>query len=165
MMTIFIISSVIAVVVSFLCSLAEALLLSFNPLTLHRLEETRPRAAASWRRLKQNIAHPITAILVLNTVAHTVGATVAGGAFAEIWGEGNIWIFSVLFTIIVLLGTEIFPKIIGVTFRNQLSPYAGPILEGVTVVLRPYSLTGKPEQRGQGYPRLHPDQTCNPGFA
>jgi len=84
MMAIFIISSVIAIVVSFLCSLAEALLLSLNPLTLHRLEADHPRAAVSWRRLKQNIAHPITAILVLNTVAHTGGATVAGGAFAEI---------------------------------------------------------------------------------
>ncbi len=140
MMALFIISSIAAIVISFLCSLAEALLLSFNPLTLHRLEQTRPRSAASWRRLKQNIAHPITAILVLNTVAHTGGATVAGGAFAEIWGEGRIWIFSVLFTIIILLLTEIFPKIIGVTFRNQLAPYSGPILETVTIVLRPFVL-------------------------
>jgi CBS domain containing-hemolysin-like protein len=140
MMTIFIISSVIAIVVSFMCSLAETLLLNLNPLTLHRLEATHPRAAESWKRLKRNIAHPITAILVLNTVAHTGGATVAGGAFAELYGEGNIWIFSVLFTLIVLLGTEILPKIIGVTFRNQLAPHAGPILETVTVVLKPFVL-------------------------
>lgn len=45
-----------------------------------------------------------------------------------------------LFTIIVLLGTEILPKIIGVTFRNQLAPYAGPVLETVTVVLKPFVL-------------------------
>ena len=140
MMVILIISSTVAIFVSFLCSLAETLLLSLNPLTLHRLEPKHPRAAESWRRLKRNIAHPITAILVLNTVAHTGGATVAGGAFAEIYGEGNIWIFSVLFTLIVLLGTEILPKIIGVTFRNQLAPYAGPILEGVTTALHPFVL-------------------------
>ncbi len=140
MMTIFIISSVIAVVISFLCSLAETLLLNLNPLTLHSLETMHPRAAASWKRLKRNIAHPITAILVLNTVAHTGGATVAGGAFAELYGEGNIWIFSVLFTLVILLGTEILPKIIGVTFRNQLAPHAGPILEGLTTALRPFVL-------------------------
>ncbi len=138
MTAILIISSTIAIVVSFLCSLAEALLLSLNPLTLNRLQVTRPRAAESWRRLKKNVARPITAILVLNTVAHTGGATVAGGAFAEIYGEHNIWMFSILFTVIILFGTEILPKVIGVTFRNQLAPWAGPILEGTTRLLYPF---------------------------
>jgi len=114
--------------------------LSFNPLTLNRLQASRPRAAASWRRLKSNVARPITAILVLNTVAHTGGATVAGGAFAEIYGEHNIWIFSVLFTVIVLFGTEILPKVIGVSFRNQLAPWAGPALEVITRMLHPFIL-------------------------
>ncbi|MDA1044914.1 MAG: CNNM domain-containing protein, partial [Verrucomicrobia bacterium] len=140
MVLILIISSTIAIVVSFLCSLAETLLLSLNPLTLHRLEPTHPHAAKSWRRLKRNIAHPITAILVLNTVAHTGGATVAGGAFTKVYGEGNIWIFSVLFTIVILFGTEILPKIIGVTFRDKLAPYAGPIIEIVTTALHPFVL-------------------------
>ncbi len=134
---IFITSSTIAIVVSFLCSLAESLLLSLNPLTLNRLQVTRPKAAESWRRLKRNIAHPITAILVLNTISHTGGATVAGSAFGEIYGNENIWIFSVLFTAIILFGTEIFPKIIGVTFHKQLAPHAGPILEFVTTIMNP----------------------------
>ncbi|MFH1940959.1 MAG: CNNM domain-containing protein [bacterium] len=75
-----IISSAIAIIVSFMCSLSEALLLSLNPITLSRLQKQRPHSAESWRRLKNNISHPITAILVLNTIAHTGGATVAGGA-------------------------------------------------------------------------------------
>lgn len=140
MTSILIISSSIAIAVSFLCSLAEALLLSMNPLTLNRLQAIRPRTAQSWRNLKKNIARPITAILVLNTVAHTGGATVAGGAFAELYGERNIWVFSVLFTLIVLFGTEILPKIIGVTFRSQLAPCAGPVLEVLTRVLHPVIL-------------------------
>ncbi len=143
-----IISSTVAIVVSFLCSLAEALLLSLNPLTLNRLQATRPRAAESWKRLKRNVARPITAILVLNTVAHTGGATVAGGAFAQIYGEHNIWIFSILFTVIVLFGTEILPKIIGVTFRNQLAPYAGPTLEVTTRLLHPFILLSEVMFRG-----------------
>jgi CBS domain containing-hemolysin-like protein len=138
MQSILILSSSIAIVVSFLCSLAESLLLSLNPLTLNRLQTERPRAAQAWRRLKQNIARPITAILVLNTVAHTGGATVAGGAFAEIYGEHNIWIFSVLFTVIILFGTEILPKILGVSFRNQLAPCAGPALEILTRLMLPF---------------------------
>ncbi len=138
MTSILIISSTVAIAVSFLCSLAEALLLSFNPLTLNRLQAARPRTAESWRRLKKNVARPITAILVLNTVAHTGGATVAGGAFAEIYGEHNIWIFSILFTVVILFGTEILPKVIGVTFRNQLAPWAGPSLEVLTRLLYPF---------------------------
>ncbi len=135
---ILIISSTIAITVSFLCSLTEALLLSLNPLTLNRLQATQPRAAESWKRLKKNVARPITAILVLNTVAHTGGATVAGGAFSEIYGEHNIWIFSVLFTVIILFGTEILPKVIGVTFRKQLAPWIGPVLEITTLLLYPF---------------------------
>jgi putative hemolysin len=137
MNTVFIISSSIAVVVSFLCSLAESLLLSLNPITLNRLQAKHPVSARSWRKLKSNIARPITAILVLNTISHTGGATVAGGAFSELYGDENIWIFSVLFTIVVLFGTEIFPKIIGVTLRDQLAPVAGPILQFLTTVLSP----------------------------
>ncbi|MBN1587689.1 MAG: DUF21 domain-containing protein [Candidatus Omnitrophica bacterium] len=143
MTTILIISSMTAIGVSFLCSLAEALLLSFDPLTLSRLHATRPRAAASWGRLKSNVARPITAILVLNTVAHTGGAIVAGGAFAEIYGERNIWIFSVLLTVIILFGTEILPKIIGVTYRKQLAPWAGPVLEVTTRLLHPFILVSE----------------------
>lgn len=138
MIAVLIISSAIAILVSFLCSLTEALLLSLNPLTLNRMQAARPRAAESWRRLKRNIARPITAILVLNTVAHTGGATVAGGAFAEVYGEGSIWIFSVLFTIVVLFGTEILPKILGVTFRDRLAPVVGPILEWTTAIMHPF---------------------------
>lgn len=138
MTAILIISSGIAIIVSFLCSLAEALLLSLNPLTLNRLQGTSPKSAESWRRLKRSIARPITAILVLNTVAHTGGATVAGGAFANLYGENNIWIFSVLFTIAILFGTELLPKILGVTFRNQLAPATGPALELITSLMRPF---------------------------
>jgi len=137
MTAILIISSSIAIVVSFLCSLSEALLLSLNPITISRLRKHRPKSAEAWSRLKKNIARPITAILILNTIAHTGGATVAGGAFAEIYGADSIWIFSTLFTVVILLGTEILPKIIGVSFRDQLAPLVGPILEVTTALLHP----------------------------
>ncbi|MDP3957090.1 MAG: CNNM domain-containing protein [bacterium] len=138
MTSILIISSTIAITVSFLCSLAEALLLSLNPITLNRVQKVSPQSAETWRRLKRNIARPITAILVLNTIAHTGGAIVAGGAFAEIYGERNIWIFSIGFTVVVLFGTEILPKIIGLTFRDRLALWAGPILEFLTWILHPF---------------------------
>jgi len=140
MVSVLMLSSAIAIFTSFLCSVAESLLLSLNPLTLSQLQATNPSASASWRRLKSNVARPITAILVLNTVAHTGGATVAGGAFAEIYGEHRIWVFSLLFTVVILFGTEILPKVIGVSFRDRLAPVAGPVVEALTTVMRPVVL-------------------------
>ncbi|MBU1767407.1 MAG: DUF21 domain-containing protein, partial [Candidatus Omnitrophica bacterium] len=137
MFTKFIVSVVIAVVVSFLCSLAEAILLSLNPLTMNRMKHNRPKVADSWIRMKKTIARPIAAILILNTIAHTGGATVAGAAFVELYGKNAIWIFSAVFTLVILLGTEILPKIIGVRFRDRLAPYLAKPLEIITKTLHP----------------------------
>ncbi len=132
-----ILSVSIAIGISFLCSLTEALLLSLNPLTINRLKKDQPGVAAVWTRMKQDIGRPIAAILILNTIAHTGGATIAGSAFTRLYGEGSLWIFSTLFTLVILFGTEIFPKIIGVTFRDQLAPYIARPLEITTIVLKP----------------------------
>ncbi|MDD5455000.1 MAG: CNNM domain-containing protein [Candidatus Ratteibacteria bacterium] len=137
MFTKFIVSVLIAVVISFLCSLAEAILLSLNPLTMHRLRAKRPKAADSWVRMKKTIARPIAAILILNTIAHTGGATVAGAAFIELYGQKVLWVFSAVFTFVILLGTEILPKIIGVAFRDHLAPYLARPLEITTKILGP----------------------------
>lgn len=133
----FIVSALIAIVISFLCSLAEAILLSLNPLILNRLKQHKPKTADSWIRMKKTVARPIAAILILNTIAHTGGATVAGAAFIELYGEKAIWIFSAVFTFIILFGTEMLPKIIGVRFRDRLAPLLAKPLETTTRVLHP----------------------------
>jgi len=155
MFTKFIVSVVIAVVVSFLCSLAEAILLSLNPLTMHRLRSKRPKAADSWVRMKKTIARPIAAILILNTVAHTGGATVAGAAFVNLYGEKAIWIFSAAFTFIILFGTEMLPKIIGVRFRDRLAPILAKPLEMATRALHPLVKLSEIMFRGVGQGREH----------
>ncbi len=137
MITKLIVSSLIAVIVSFLCTLSEAILLSLNPLTMHRLRRNQPKSADAWVRLKRVIGRPIAAIVILNTIALTGGATVAGGAFVKLYGEKALWIFSTIFTIIILFGADILPKIIGLTFRDQLAPYLAKPLEIITKVLSP----------------------------
>ena len=132
-----IISVFIVLVTSFFCSMTEAILLSLNPLTINKLKKRQPHAAEAWTRMKSNVGRPIAAILILNTVANTGGASVAGGAFAEIFGRNSLWIFSVSITLTILLGTEILPKIIGVTFRDRLAPLVAKPLESITTVLRP----------------------------
>ena len=58
----------------------------------------------------------------LNTVAHTGGATIAGAAFDELYGEKWLWLFSTVFTLVVLFGTEILPKVLAVAHGERLAP-------------------------------------------
>lgn len=136
-MTIFIISCTVVIVISFLCSMAEAVLLSISQVRLETLKKQGKRYAARWLDLKKNVDRPIAAILILNTIAHTGGATVAGSAFDGIWGDQYIWIFSVVFTFIVLFGTEIAPKVLGVAYSQRLAPLMIAPLQAMITLLRP----------------------------
>lgn len=127
-MTIFLISIAFTLSISFLCSLAEAALLSLTPSQVARLSERHPRVAQIWRGFKANIERPIAVILILNTTAHTIGATVAGAQFDRIWGHEWIWVFSLAFTFAMLQFTEILPKTLGVHFNSFLAPFmAAPL--------------------------------------
>lgn len=137
-MHIFVISCLVAVIVSFFCSLAEAVLLSLNPVRMETLKREGKGYAGLWLNMRKNMGRPIAAILILNTVAHTGGATVAGGAFAELYGEEWIWLFSALFTIVILFGTEILPKVLGVSYNEKLVPLIAPALNMAIFLMRPF---------------------------
>jgi len=80
---------------------------------------------------------PIAAILILNTAAHTIGAAVAGASYSNVFDASTLWLFSILFTIAVLLFTEIIPKTLGISYAKKL---AAPVAHGIhslTVLLRP----------------------------
>jgi hypothetical protein len=106
----FIVSVVLALSVSAICSMLEATLLSFTPTQVAELTNRQPRLGALWQRFKSNIERPIAVILLVNTAAHTIGATVAGAQFETVFGdEGVIW-FSLVFTYLMLQFTEILPQ-------------------------------------------------------
>jgi putative hemolysin len=136
-MTTLVVSCAVAIVFSFLCSLLEATLLSLDSIHLETRKRQGHRYAAVWLGMKQRIDRPIAAILILNTVAHTGGATVAGAAFDKVYGDQWIWVFSLFFTITILFATEIFPKVIGVSHNERLAPALAPILAAITIALRP----------------------------
>ncbi|MEC7583355.1 MAG: hemolysin family protein [Planctomycetota bacterium] len=117
-----------ALIASFFCSLAEATLLSVGKARVEQLVAGGSRAGRILRRFKQQPDTPIAAILILNTVAHTAGAAVAGAAFATEFGDQNDVLFVVGFTIAVLLFSEIVPKTMGVVYASRL---AGPIAHTV----------------------------------
>ena len=118
---------------SFLCSLTEAVLLSLNPLAL-QLRTTRGEGqAAQWLELKQHIERPISAILVVNTIANTGLATLAGAVFVRAFGSHWLWLFTLLLSAFVIFGGELAPKIIGVHHAEKFAPR---LLGPLTLLLR-----------------------------
>lgn len=129
-----------AVFTSAFCSLLEAVLYSLSMSRIELLANTQPVTSTILRKLKENIDEPITAILTLNTIANTMGAAVAGAAAASVFGANNLIWFSVFFTLVILLLSEILPKTIGVEFNGPLAPYVARPLQLMVVVLRPIIL-------------------------
>jgi len=127
----------IVLVVSFLCSIFEAVLLSLTRPQVEVLVQKEGFAGRLLAGFKENMDVPIAAILILNTAAHTIGAAVAGASYSSVFDVGTLWVFSIIFTIAVLLCTEIIPKTLGVAHAPAL---ATPVAYGVhflTVLLRP----------------------------
>lgn len=115
-------------VISFVCSLTEAVLLSLNPLSLKLQEKKGSAMSGRWLRLKNNVERPISAILVFNTLANTGLATLAGAISAKVFGNDWLWLFSVIISGLVLFGGEMAPKIIGVHHAERFAPrLIGPL--------------------------------------
>jgi len=127
----------VVLVVSFACSIMEAVLLTLTRPQIEVLSRGGRRAGALLARFKDNMDVPIAAILIMNTAAHTIGAAVAGASYSRVFDTGTLWLFSILFTLMVLLFTEIIPKTLGVTYARAL---ASPVAHGIrwlTIALRP----------------------------
>lgn len=117
---------VLALFFSFLCSIAEATLLSISPAYIAGLRETNPRKAELLRRLKEdNIDQSLAAILTVNTIAHTVGAIGAGAKATAVFGEVWFGVFSAVMTLLILFLSEIVPKTLGAVYWRQLAGMTG----------------------------------------
>ncbi len=124
-----------SLVVSFFCSVSEAVVLSVTHAQVEGLG--RSRAAAILRDFKREIDLPIAAIVSFHTVAHTVGASVCGAMYVNVYGERSLWVFSLVFTIAVLIFSEIIPKTLGVTYAATLSVPVAYSVRVLVIVLKP----------------------------
>ncbi len=113
---------VLALLVSFMCSVAEAVLLSITPSFVGNLEATDPRRAALLKKLKgENIDRSLAAILTLNTIAHTAGAIGAGAKATAVFGSAWFGVFSTVMTLLILFLSEILPKTLGAVYWRSLT--------------------------------------------
>ncbi|NIC40049.1 CNNM domain-containing protein [Aquabacterium sp. A08] len=117
---------VLALLFSFLCSVAEATLLSITPSYIAGLKQTDPKKAEQLRRLKEDkIDQSLAAILTVNTIAHTVGAIGAGSKATAVFGEVWFGVFSAVMTLLILFLSEIVPKTLGAVYWRQLAGVTG----------------------------------------
>lgn len=136
-LTLLIVYVLLAIGVSFLCSIMEAVLLSVTPAYVGALEVEKPDVAARLRGLRSDVDRPLAAILTLNTVAHTIGAAGAGAQAAAYFGSGAIGIFSALLTLGILVLSEIIPKTLGAVYWRGLAPLVSRILGPLILLLLP----------------------------
>ncbi|GAB6263856.1 hemolysin family protein [Photobacterium sp. R1] len=128
----------IAIGISFICSVLEAVLLSISPSYVGTLRQQSHPMADKLTELKDNIDRPLASILTLNTIAHTIGAATAGAQAAVVFGSQWLGVFSAALTVGILLLSEIIPKTIGATYWRQLAPLTARVLSVMVWLLRPF---------------------------
>lgn len=127
----------LALFVSFLCSIMEAVLLSTPQSFLIVKKEEGNGWAKVFVDLKLNIDKPLSAILSLNTVAHTVGAAGVGAQAVYLFGEASFGIVSAILTILILVITEIIPKTIGARYWRNLAMISSVIMQAMIIITYP----------------------------
>ncbi len=130
----------LALFVSFVCSISEAVLLSTPLSYLKALKSQGNKIAIVFLKLKEDIDKPLSAILSLNTVAHTVGAAGVGAQATLVFGEAYFGIVSAVLTILILVLTEIIPKTIGANYYRQLMNFTAVAIRVMTFVTYPLVL-------------------------
>jgi CBS domain containing-hemolysin-like protein len=88
--------------------------------------------------MKDDIDKPLSAILTLNTIAHTVGAAGVGAQAQIVFGSGYVGITSAILTLMILFFSEIIPKTLGATHWRTLAPISSRILRGMIWILYPF---------------------------
>ncbi|GJM32539.1 MAG: hypothetical protein DHS20C18_15400 [Saprospiraceae bacterium] len=139
----------ISIIFSFLCSIWEAALLSITHSFVEQKRKEGGKTGKLLKRFKENIDQPLSAILTLNTIAHTAGAIGVGAMAGQAFGAGNIHflgyelpfsaeaMIGTLMTLAILILSEIIPKTLGANYWRMLAPFTVKSLEVIIWILWP----------------------------
>jgi CBS domain containing-hemolysin-like protein len=129
---------------SFVCSLAEATLLSITPTYTEHLRLSHPKRAELIKIIRQeNIEQSLAAILTLNTIANTVGAILSGAKATVIFGSAWFGVFSALMTVAILFISEIIPKSLGAIYWQKIAFPVAVYVRLLTLGLYPIVVVAK----------------------
>ncbi len=130
----------LALGVSFICSIIESVLLSITPSYVAALKKRNPILGTELSKLKKNIDRPLAAILSLNTVAHTIGAAGVGAQALIVFGHPYVAVISAILTLLILILSEIIPKTLGALYWRKLAKFTIRILNILIFFLYPLVL-------------------------
>jgi len=130
----------LAVIVSFICSVLESVLLSVNMPYISVLEKEQPKVGALLKSHKININISIASILIINTIANTLGAAAVGAQAESVYGTGAVFYVSIILTFAILFLSEIIPKTIGATYWKTLAPTSAYIIRFLIWITYPIIL-------------------------
>lgn len=137
-MTLLIVYLCIAIGVSFLCSVLEAVLLSVTPAHVETTLQRKPRRGQVLKKVKDNLDQSISSILILNTFAHTMGAAGVGAQALKVFGDKYESLVAFLLTLAILYFSEIIPKTLGATFWKRLAIPAAYVINVMVKLLYPF---------------------------
>ena len=130
----------LALFVSFLCSIMESVLLSTPQSFLMVKQDQGHKWAANFMDLKNKIYKPLSAVLSMNTVAHTIGAAGVGAQAVKVFGEASFGIVSAVLTLLILVVTEIIPKTIGARYWRSLARFSYFVINIMVIITYPLVL-------------------------
>ncbi len=136
-MTVLILYLAIAIGVSFLCSILEAVLLSVTPSYVAKLQSENPQKARNLVRVKERLDDSLASILILNTFAHTMGAAGVGAQALKVFGPEWETLIAVLLTLAILYFSEIIPKTLGARFWQKLAMTAALLIVWLVRIVYP----------------------------
>jgi CBS domain containing-hemolysin-like protein len=113
----------LALGISFLCSILEAALLSMPPSFVRQIERSGQSYGKRLDHLKRNVDQSLAAILTLNTIAHTIGAAGVGSQAVAVFGEAYFGLISAILTLLILFLSEIIPKTLGAQYWRSLAKF------------------------------------------
>lgn len=126
-----------AIIISAGCSLFESVLYSVPLRHIENLIQQEKRSGKILKELRANVDRPIAAILSLNTIANTAGASLAGAAATAVFGQLWLGFFSACFTLAILIFSEIIPKTAGVVYARSLAPIISFPLQWLVWLMTP----------------------------
>ena len=139
-MTLLITYFCLALFLSFICSLLEAILLSTPSSYSSILKRENEKSGLILERFKENINRPLAAILTLNTFANTIGAAGVGAQTLKIYGESSVAIAAGLLTFLILVFSEIIPKTLGSSYWRRLIGSAVRFIQLLIGMMYPFVL-------------------------
>lgn len=136
-MTLLFVYLAVAIGISFLCSVLEAVLLSITPSYVEQLKANKPKASALLAKTRASLDESLSSILILNTFAHTMGAAGVGSQAVRIFGERWETLIAVLLTLAILYFSEIIPKTLGAVFWRTLAVPAVYVISWLVKLVYP----------------------------